>query len=222
MDCRNFRDNHSPFVDGLVVDHELAAMQAHLVECPACATHDATIRRALLLFRNIPQIEPSSEFRAKLDARIRAERKVQRRLAGRAGYGGFGGRGTYAAAVAGVMAAGFILVSVIDNRSKPPATVPAVVPLALSPLLVAATPPVPRQRATTLAAASVVKPRVTPTFVGYGMRPAQVGLRWDPLGESGFNRMQQMDDVMWQSPSLVGQTLLVPEPMQVRQTNLER
>jgi hypothetical protein len=48
-------------------------MQRHLLECEQCAAHDAKIRRALLLFRNLPAVEPSSDFYSRLHARIESE-----------------------------------------------------------------------------------------------------------------------------------------------------
>jgi hypothetical protein len=46
-------------------------MQRHLAECESCAKHDAKIRRALLLFRNLPSIELSPDFSQRLEARLR-------------------------------------------------------------------------------------------------------------------------------------------------------
>lgn len=47
-------------------------MQRHLAECESCAKQDAKIRRALLLFRNLPSIEPSPDFYPRLEARLRS------------------------------------------------------------------------------------------------------------------------------------------------------
>ena len=47
-------------------------MREHLAACAACSRHDMLVRRSLLLVRNLPQIEPSANFRARLDARLRA------------------------------------------------------------------------------------------------------------------------------------------------------
>ena len=46
-------------------------MQRHIAECNDCAKHDAKIRRALFLFRNLPPIEPSSDFSERLAVRLR-------------------------------------------------------------------------------------------------------------------------------------------------------
>jgi anti-sigma factor RsiW len=79
MDCRAFRSKHVAFVDDFLPGEEVVAMQQHLVECERCAAHDAKIRRALLVFRNLPAVEPSSDFYARLSARIESERATPAR-----------------------------------------------------------------------------------------------------------------------------------------------
>src|SRR6476646_9309029 len=71
MDCREFSDKHVAFVDDTLAGIELVRMQCHIAECGCCAKQDAKIRRALLLFRNLPSIEPSADFSTRLEARIR-------------------------------------------------------------------------------------------------------------------------------------------------------
>jgi len=71
MDCRQFCDQHLAFVDDTLAGIELVRMQRHLAECEHCARQDAKVRRALLLFRNLPTIEPSADFSRRLDARLR-------------------------------------------------------------------------------------------------------------------------------------------------------
>jgi hypothetical protein len=71
MDCRQFCDQHVAFVDDTLAGIELVRMQQHIAECEDCAKHDAKIRRALLLFRNLPSIEPSADFSRRLEARLR-------------------------------------------------------------------------------------------------------------------------------------------------------
>ena len=75
MDCREFCEQHLAFVDDTLAGIELVRMQRHIAECESCAKHDAKIRRALLLFRNLPPIEPSPDFTSRLEARIRASQK---------------------------------------------------------------------------------------------------------------------------------------------------
>ncbi len=74
MDCRAFRNQHVTFVDDFLPGEVVVAMQRHLLECERCAAHDVKIRRALLLFRNLPAVEASPDFFARLNARIESER----------------------------------------------------------------------------------------------------------------------------------------------------
>jgi anti-sigma factor RsiW len=70
MDCRAFRENHVMFVDDVLPSVEMGEMQQHLATCARCSRHDTAIRRSLLLVRNLPPIEPSPEFMARLNARL--------------------------------------------------------------------------------------------------------------------------------------------------------
>lgn len=47
-------------------------MREHMRRCPKCARHDTAVRRSLLLVRSLPDIEPSPDFRARLEARLRS------------------------------------------------------------------------------------------------------------------------------------------------------
>jgi hypothetical protein len=71
MDCREFRDKHLQFVDDTLPGVELVGMQMHLTECEQCARQDATVRRSLMLFRNLPRIEPSADFSRRLEIKLR-------------------------------------------------------------------------------------------------------------------------------------------------------
>src|SRR5688500_3094334 len=70
MDCRTFRKNHDAFVDDTLPAVEIVAGQRHLLECADCAHYDTTVRRALMVFRNLPTIQPSADFSARLSARL--------------------------------------------------------------------------------------------------------------------------------------------------------
>lgn len=74
MDCRDFRDRHAPFVDQLCSASDEAEMQQHIRSCAACARHDMIVRRGLMLVKSLPTIEPSPDFHARLEARLRAAR----------------------------------------------------------------------------------------------------------------------------------------------------
>ena len=81
MDCREFCEKHVAFVDDTLAGIELVRMQRHIGECESCAKRDARIRRALLLFRNLPLIEPSAGFSQRLEARLRRECQCEDLLA---------------------------------------------------------------------------------------------------------------------------------------------
>ncbi|MEO7966766.1 MAG: hypothetical protein ABIT38_22940, partial [Gemmatimonadaceae bacterium] len=77
MDCRSFRRNHVAFVDDTLPGVLLVRMERHRTECAKCAQHDADVRRSLLLFRNnLPTIEPSAQFSARLAARLQNEHRL--------------------------------------------------------------------------------------------------------------------------------------------------
>jgi len=77
MDCREFQDNHFAFIDDTLSGIELVGMLRHIAECENCAKHDATVRRSLMLFRNLPRIEPSAEFSERLNSRLREVKETQ-------------------------------------------------------------------------------------------------------------------------------------------------
>jgi anti-sigma factor RsiW len=70
MDCREFRNRHVGYVDDTLPIVEMEAMRRHLRACSRCSHHDTTVRRSLLVVRNLPSIEPSPDFMARLNARI--------------------------------------------------------------------------------------------------------------------------------------------------------
>jgi putative zinc finger protein len=70
MDCRDFQENHFAFVDDTLPGIELVGMQMHLNECEKCARQDAIVRRSLMLFRNLPSIEPSADFSLRLQQKL--------------------------------------------------------------------------------------------------------------------------------------------------------
>jgi hypothetical protein len=70
MDCRTFRKIHVAYLDDVLPGELLVAAECHVRECADCAAHDTAVRRGLLLARNLPTIEPSPDFAARLAARI--------------------------------------------------------------------------------------------------------------------------------------------------------
>lgn len=72
MDCREFRDKHALYVDLMCSAVEENEMREHARSCRSCSRHDTVIRRSLLLVRNLPVIQPSANFQARLEARLRS------------------------------------------------------------------------------------------------------------------------------------------------------
>ena len=123
MDCREFCDQHLAFVDDTLAGIELVRMQLHLAECPGCAKQDARIRRALLLFRNLPSIEPSADFCERLEVRLKASQNdtlflnTQRNLR----------RSAIAATVASAMMLGYIGTTLYKSDAPRDLVMPPVV-----------------------------------------------------------------------------------------------
>jgi Putative zinc-finger len=76
MDCRDFRDKHALFVDQQCSALEEAELRQHMHSCPKCSRHDTVVRRGLMLVKSLPTIEPSPEFRARLESRLRSVGRV--------------------------------------------------------------------------------------------------------------------------------------------------
>lgn len=110
MDCREFREKHVAFVDDTLAGIELVGMQCHIAECECCASQDAKVRRALLLFRNLPSIELSPGFSARLDARLRESRNIDLSSQSSQGFR----RGAIAAAIASAVMIGYIGTTLYD------------------------------------------------------------------------------------------------------------
>lgn len=73
MDCRTFQKNHVAYVDDLLPAVHMEAMHRHRRDCATCGRHDSLERRALMLARSLPRIDPSPEFSMRLNARLRAD-----------------------------------------------------------------------------------------------------------------------------------------------------
>lgn len=116
MDCRTFRKNHAPFVDDTLSAVDILAGQRHLLECEECARYDTTIRRSLLVFRNLPTIEPSAGFEERLRDRLREAKRVPHTEWRYRGPG----LGTFAATALGVVALGYVATHLLDSMERPP------------------------------------------------------------------------------------------------------
>ncbi len=80
MDCHAFRRHHLAYLDDTLPGDLLVAAECHVLECAECARHDTMVRRALMLARNLPAIEPSPDFAERLQARLRTVATEERGL----------------------------------------------------------------------------------------------------------------------------------------------
>jgi hypothetical protein len=115
MHCQEFRNRHLAFVDNTLSEADLVGMQRHLAECESCSRFDTAVRRGLLVFRNLPLIEPSPEFYARLSAKLRQLHQTDARAPLYRGPG----MGSFIAAATGVIAAGFLAAAAFNWNELP-------------------------------------------------------------------------------------------------------
>jgi len=136
IDCREFREKHVGFIDDTLPAIDMEAMREHVLSCPRCARHDTSVRRGLLIVRNLPRIEPSPDFVARLNARLQelrlatGARDMTRHYRAPRGY--------FAALAAGLALAGYLALEAL-HRLAPPAEIRLPPVVATAP----ATPPSP-------------------------------------------------------------------------------
>lgn len=135
MDCREFREKHVAFVDDTLPGIDLVAMQRHVLECEPCARHDASVRRALMVLRSLPEIEPSPDFAERLNARLHAVGPVD--MSTPPGRNGPALR-SFLVAAASVITIGYLTVHLLEWNEPPR-------PIQLAPVVATrpALPPTP-------------------------------------------------------------------------------
>jgi anti-sigma factor RsiW len=75
MTCAEFVERYTDFRDGLITaPRELRRFERHLSHCAACRRYDTAVRRGVLALQAAETIEPSRDFRRRLDARLKRER----------------------------------------------------------------------------------------------------------------------------------------------------
>ena len=131
MTCGEFFDRYTDFRDGLITaPRELRRFERHLVQCAVCRRYDAAIRRGVRALQAVETIEPSPDFRRRLEARLARERQAARTVPARAGV-----------AAALFIAAALALVAREGVRRPPVARAPALPPVSFpKPVLQAGVP----------------------------------------------------------------------------------
>ena len=73
MSCSRMEKQMLPFVDGRLKVNEQREVEAHLAGCAACRVRVNEFRAVSGLLDELPQIEPSGAFDARVRARVAAE-----------------------------------------------------------------------------------------------------------------------------------------------------
>jgi anti-sigma factor RsiW len=73
MSCNRMENRILPYVDGRLKAGEVKEMEAHLKTCAACQMRVSEFRAVSGLLDELPQIEPSGAFDARVRARVAAE-----------------------------------------------------------------------------------------------------------------------------------------------------
>jgi anti-sigma factor RsiW len=119
MDCRTFHRKHLAYVDDTLPGIDVVAMRRHVRECERCARHDAKIRRALLLARNLPMIQPSADFQARLQARLQREKAMAALTPAHMPYAHGPGMRSFFAVAASVVAVGYLALALLARFDPP-------------------------------------------------------------------------------------------------------
>jgi anti-sigma factor RsiW len=102
-----------PYVDGRLKVAEQRAVEAHLADCAACRVRVNEFRSISGLLDELPQIEPSGAFDARVRARVAAEPVKESWWA------------VFAPSPRAALAASMLLLATIWVGSRPAVTVPA-------------------------------------------------------------------------------------------------
>lgn len=70
MECKEFLEGYSSYLDGLVGEERRRAFRAHIDGCESCARYDRVVQRGLRVFRNLPRLDPPEDFLPRLRHRI--------------------------------------------------------------------------------------------------------------------------------------------------------
>lgn len=122
MTCAEFLNRYTDFRDGLITaPREVRRFERHVARCATCSRYDTALRRAVLALQAVQPIEPSPDFRRRLEARLELERRAV--FTGPAGAAGAG------IAAALFVAAAIALVALEGTRRPQVVSAPALPPV---------------------------------------------------------------------------------------------
>jgi len=70
MECAEFLERYSEFLDGEIEASRVSAHQRHIVSCSGCAEYDRVVRRGLRLVRELERPEATPDFVPQLQRRF--------------------------------------------------------------------------------------------------------------------------------------------------------
>lgn len=70
MECKEFLEGYSSYLDGHLDPEEREVFDEHLESCRACARYDRVLQKGLEIFRNLPRPRSSPDFLPRLRHRI--------------------------------------------------------------------------------------------------------------------------------------------------------
>lgn len=70
MQCEEFLEGYSDFLDGTLEEHSFTDYRYHLERCPSCSEYDRVMRRGLRLVRALDPPEAQADFLPRLQRRF--------------------------------------------------------------------------------------------------------------------------------------------------------
>ncbi|WP_425154217.1 anti-sigma factor family protein [Candidatus Palauibacter sp.] len=70
MVCEEFIEGHTEYRDGVLPTGEIARFDAHMDDCASCRGYDSVLERGLAMWRALPPVETSPDFRPRLQHRL--------------------------------------------------------------------------------------------------------------------------------------------------------
>ncbi|MFQ5678489.1 MAG: zf-HC2 domain-containing protein [Gemmatimonadota bacterium] len=70
MECDEFLEGYSEWVDGRLGEPGSGSFEAHLETCESCARYHRVVQRGLFIYRNLPELRSSPDFLPRLRHRL--------------------------------------------------------------------------------------------------------------------------------------------------------
>ena len=70
MLCKEFIQGHTRYRDGLLTAEERGRFDAHMEKCASCRRYETVLSRGIAMWRALPPVETSPDFRPRLQHRL--------------------------------------------------------------------------------------------------------------------------------------------------------